>query len=142
MTSVMSGRFVGRIGVAGLLVALAIGLMTIPGRALPPSGACALAEGALCAYANLAGRNLSDADLAEIHLDDAKMNKGTFDNTNFTDAFLLRADLSQSSLVGAKLAGAFLLQADLATTNLSGADLAGARFRMPICPQARSPGPI
>ena len=73
---------------------------------------------------NLAGWDLSGADLHGTNLSQAVLNGTDLSNTK-----LFNADLSQADLYGADLSGSDLSEAFLNKANLSGAELTGAVLR-------------
>lgn len=81
----------------------------------------------------LIGASLSDVDLPEIDLREAKLIGAGLDDAdltaaNLSGAILVRADLSGAHLSGSLLVEAALLGARLVTADLSGADCSRANF--------------
>ena len=86
-------------------------------------------SGADLSEASLGRANLSGADLSEANLGRANLSEADLDGANLSEADLGRANLSGASLRGADLSGADLSGADLDEANLSGANLGMANLR-------------
>ena len=83
---------------------------------------------------DLAGADLSDADLFSANLSgaelsDADLRRASLSGANLSDAELNGARLGLANLTGANLSGANLSDAELNGASLSGADLSGASMR-------------
>ena len=83
---------------------------------------------------DLAGVDLSDADLFSANLSgaelsDADLRRASLSGANLSDAELNGARLGLANLTGANLSGANLSDAELNGASLSGADLSGASMR-------------
>lgn len=76
----------------------------------------------LC-YADLAGADLSEADLTR-----TKLQRANLTGANLTEASLWRTTLTNAILTEADLKGAFLWKTNLWRADLTGADLAGAKY--------------
>ena len=86
-------------------------------------------SGADLSEASLGRANLSGADLSEANLGRANLSEANLGKADLSGADLGRANLSGASLRGADLSGADLSGADLDEANLSGANLGMANLR-------------
>ena len=86
-------------------------------------------SGADLSEASLGRANLSGADLSEANLGRANLSEANLGKADLSGADLGRANLSGASLRGADLRGADLSGADLDEANLSGANLGMANLR-------------
>jgi uncharacterized protein YjbI with pentapeptide repeats len=78
--------------------------------------------------ANLAGGDLTDAELADAKIDGADLTRANLADANLNGAQLNGANLTSAKLAGANLTGAQLNGANLTGAQLNGANLTGARL--------------
>jgi uncharacterized protein YjbI with pentapeptide repeats len=76
--------------------------------------------------------SLSESNLVQVNLSNAKCNKVCFTAADLTDAVLVGADLQQADFTGAILRGADLSGADIQGAIFTDADLSGATLRSVI----------
>ncbi|WP_414528696.1 pentapeptide repeat-containing protein [Nodularia chucula] len=86
-------------------------------------------SGAYLIAANLSGANLGGADLIAANLSGADLSRADLSRAYLIAANLSGADLSRADLSGANLSGANLSRANLSGANLSRADLSRAKVK-------------
>jgi len=116
-------RHLNRVGAA--CAALALALIGTP-RALAGEGLQQLMEQRRCQGCALADADLVHAQLADVDLRGARLQRANLSQARLDGARLNGADLSYTSLLGASLRGADLRGARLEGTDLRQADLRGA----------------